>query len=58
MKVEERQRTCSYCGITYKTKEVFAIHWQQCPQRIKLGYIPDTNPSADVAWKKLKEMYE
>jgi len=42
MTLEEQHRTCSYCSITFPTKDAFSRHFDNCPCRIELGYIEPT----------------
>lgn len=43
MTLEERSRYCSYCMKLFDTAPLFAVHWDECPVRIRAGYIERTN---------------
>jgi hypothetical protein len=49
-----RQKTCSYCSITFESRDMFTEHWHACPHRIRYGYIENPNPSAKERWGKIK----
>jgi len=42
MTIEEKRRTCSYCQITFKTKEEFGKHFNSCFNRIEARHIKPT----------------
>ena len=51
-----RQRTCSYCVIYFETVDKFSEHFDNCPVRIKHGYI--MHKSVREAFRKCIEQLD